>query len=165
MDIILLQRVEKLGQMGDVVSVKPGFARNFLLPTGRAVRATAAKLAEFKEKRKELEAHNLTLKKEAEAVASKMDGLSVVIIRQAGENGLLYGSIRSKDIAEALDAAGYKIARTQVALVEPLKTLGIQSVKVVLHPEVSVMVAINVAQSEEEAKMQASGETKKDQDA
>jgi large subunit ribosomal protein L9 len=154
MEIILLQRVEKLGQMGDVVKVKNGYARNFLLPTKRALRATAANRATFDARRKDIEAHNLEARKEAEAVAGKMDGQSCTLIRQAGESGQLYGSVTSRDIAEALADAGFKVARQQIILDRAIKTLGIHDVRVALHPEVSVKVGVNIARSAEEAASQ-----------
>ncbi|MBL8697349.1 MAG: 50S ribosomal protein L9 [Alphaproteobacteria bacterium] len=156
-EVILLERVESLGQMGDVVKVKPGFARNFLLPQKKAMRATKDNLAYFEKQRAQLEAMNLERKSEAEKVAVKMDGLSVVIIRQAGETGQLYGSVSNRDIAEAITAAGYTVDRRQVLLTQPIKALGIHAMRVALHPEVSIGVKVNVAQSAEEAKMQAEG--------
>ncbi len=156
MEVILLQRVEHLGQMGDIVRVKPGYARNFLLPKGKAERATATKIEEFKQKRAQLEAHNLQLKKEAEAVAAKMHDLSIIILRQAGENRLLYGSVRPQDIAEAVTAAGFTVTRTQAILSTPIKALGLHQVHIALHPEVSVAIVVNIAQTQEEALAQAS---------
>ncbi len=156
-EVILLERVEKLGQMGQVVKVKPGFARNFLLPQKKALRATKANLAIFEKQRTQLEATNLKRRQEAEQVAEKMTGLSVVIVRQAGESGQLYGSVSARDIAEAVDAGGFTVERHQVVLDRPIKTLGLHPTRVVLHPEVSVSVTVNVAQSEEEAAMQAKG--------
>ena len=147
MDIILLERVEKLGQMGEVVSVKPGFARNFLLPQKKALRATKANLEQFENQRVQLEAENLERKSEAEKVAEKIDGLKVVIIRQAGEAGQLYGSVSNRDIADAVAEAGFTIDRKQVNLTAVIKNLGMHPVKVVLHPEVSVEVTANVARS------------------
>jgi large subunit ribosomal protein L9 len=157
LDVILLERVENLGQMGDVVKVRPGFARNFLLPQKKALRATKDNLAYFEKQRAQLEAQNLTRKKEAEQVAGKMDKLSVVVIRQAGESGQLYGSVSARDISDAVTQAGFTITRGQVVLEKPIKTLGMFPVKVVLHPEVAVQVTANVAQSAEEAEMQAQG--------
>jgi large subunit ribosomal protein L9 len=157
LDVILLERVENLGQMGDVVKVRPGFARNFLLPQKKALRATKDNLAYFEKQRAQLEAQNLTRKKEAEQVAGKMDKLSVVVIRQAGESGQLYGSVSARDISDAVTQAGFTITRGQVVLEKPIKTLGMFPVKVVLHPEVAVQVTANVAQSAEEAEMQAKG--------
>lgn len=158
-EVILLQRVEKLGQMGEVVKVKPGFARNFLLPEKKAIRASKDNLAHFEEQRAQLEAQNLKRREEAERVAERVGGLSVVIIRQAGESGSLYGSVSSRDIADACAAAGLTIERSQVVLEHPIKTLGLASVRVVLHPEVSIPVVVNVARSQEEAEKQARGES------
>ena len=153
-EVILLQRVEKLGQMGEVVRVKPGYARNYLLPGKRAIRATKENLARFEQQRSQLEAQNLKRREEAERV----HGLSVVIIRQAGESGSLYGSVSGRDIAEAATAAGLSIGRAQVLLDHPIKTLGVRHVRVALHPEVMIGVAVNVARSPEEAEKQARGE-------
>ncbi len=155
MDIILLERVEKLGQMGEVVSVKPGFARNYLLPQKKALRATKSNLEQFEHQRVQLEAENLERKSEAEKVAEKIDGLKVIIIRQAGESGQLYGSVSNRDIAEAVAEAGFTVDRKQVTMNAVIKTLGMHAVKVVLHPEVSVEVTANVARSAEEAETQA----------
>ena len=155
MDVILLERVEKLGQLGQVVKVKPGYARNYLLPKKKALRATKENLAVFETQKAQLEARNLELKKEAEVVATKVDGLSVVVVRQAAESGVLYGSVSSRDIAEAVTAAGTSISRGQVAIPDPIKTLGLFKIRVVLHPEVSVTVTVNVARSVEEAAVQA----------
>ncbi|HXW20523.1 MAG TPA: 50S ribosomal protein L9 [Roseiarcus sp.] len=158
MEVILLERVARLGQMGETVRVKDGFARNFLLPRGKALRATEANKKKFESQRQELEARNLELKKEAEGVAAKLDGLSIVIIRQAGETGQLYGSVSGRDIAEAVTAAGFSVNRNQIALIQPIKTLGIHKTSVQLHPEVSPSVSINVARSQEQAERQAKGE-------
>jgi large subunit ribosomal protein L9 len=155
--VILLERVEKLGQMGQVVDVKPGFARNFLLPQKKALRATKDNLAYFEKQRAQLEAQNLSRKGEAEQVAQKLEGLSVVIIRQAGESGQLYGSVTARDIAQGVTEAGFTIVRGQVVQEKAIKTLGLYKQRVVLHPEVSVTVTINVAQSPEEAEMQSKG--------
>jgi len=154
MEIILLERVEKLGQIGDVVKVKPGFARNYLLPQKKALRATKANLAVFEKQRAQIEANNLKLKGEAEKIAGRMDDVHIVVIRQAGDTGQLYGSVSARDIAEALTAAGYTISRGQVAIEHPIKTLGLEKVRIRLHPEVSVIVTVNVARSAEEAEMQ-----------
>jgi large subunit ribosomal protein L9 len=158
-DLILLQRVEKLGQMGDLVSVKPGYARNFLLPQGKAVRATQANKERFERERAQLEAQNLKRREEAERVAERVAGLTVTLIRQASESGALYGSVSSRDIAEAASAAGLNIDRGQVLLVHPIKTLGISTVRVALHPEVIIEVRVNTARSPEEAEKQARGES------
>jgi len=153
--VILLERIEALGQMGDVVKVKPGFARNFLLPQKKAMRATKENLAYFEKQRAQLEVQNLTRKGDAEKVAEKMGVMSVVIIRQAGETGQLYGSVSNRDVATAITTAGYTADRRQVLLHEPIKTLGIHSTRLALHPEVTIEVRVNVAQSEDEAKAQA----------
>ena len=155
MDVILLERVEKLGQMGDVVSVKPGYARNFLLPRRKALRATKHNLEFFEGRRSQLEADNLQRKSEAESVAKKVDGLTVPVIRAAGESGQLYGSVTARDIAEAIIAAGVTVTRQQVMLDRALKTLGLEEIKVVLHPEVSASVVVNIARSQDEAEQQA----------
>jgi len=155
MEVILLERVEKLGQMGQVVNVKPGFARNYLLPQKKAMRATKANLTVFEKQKAHLEAVNLERRKDAQEVAVKMDGVTVVVIRQAAETGVLYGSVNNRDIAEALDAAGYKTDRKQVVIETPIKTLGLFKVRVVLHPEVSISVTVNIARSQEESELQA----------
>lgn len=157
-ELILLQRVENLGQMGDIVRVKPGYARNFLLPKGKALRANAANRARFENERAQLEAQNLRKREEAERLAERMQGLSVTLIRQAGDSGSLYGSVTPRDIAVAARDAGLTIARQQVILEEPIKILGLVEARVVLHPEVSISVTVNVARSEEEAERQARGE-------
>jgi large subunit ribosomal protein L9 len=156
-DVILLERVEKLGQMGQVVKVRPGFARNYLLPQKKALRATKENLAYFEKQRAQLEATNLKRKQEAEEVAKKLDGLKVVIVRTAGESGQLYGSVSARDISDAVTEAGVTVERRQIVLDKPIKTLGLHPVRVVLHPEVAVTVTANVAQSAEEAEMQAKG--------
>ncbi|MBT3069943.1 50S ribosomal protein L9 [Rhodomicrobium sp. Az07] len=158
MQVVLLQRVGRLGQMGDVVKVRPGFARNFLLPQGKALRATKENLVRFEKERAQLEAHNLERKQEAEAVSKKLDGQRVIVIRQAGDSGQLYGSVSTRDIADAVTASGFTVERGQVLLDHPIKTLGIHEVRVGLHPEVSVRVSVNVARTEEEALRQAKGE-------
>lgn len=158
MEVILLERVAKLGQMGDVVKVKDGYARNFLLPGGKALRATEANRGRFSEQRAQLEANNLARKKDAEAVAAKLDGQSFVLIRQAGESGVLYGSVSARDITDAVTAGGFTVSRNQVALNAPIKTLGLHTVSVVLHPEVSVSISANIARSPEEAERQTRGE-------
>lgn len=156
-ELILLERVEKLGQMGQLVKVKPGFARNYLLPQKKAMRATKENLTYFETQRAQLEANNLQRKAEATDISSKLEGLSVVVIRQAGESGQLYGSVSARDIAEAVTEAGFTIEKRQVVLDRPIKNLGLHPLKIVLHPEVSVTVTANVAQSTEEAQMQAKG--------
>ena len=158
MDVVLMERIESLGQMGDVVSVKNGYARNYLLPQGKAQRATAENLAAFAARRTELEARNLERRGEAEKVAKTMKEVSFVVIRQAGESGQLYGSVAARDVIEGLDGAGFKVDRDQVVLMRPIKTLGLHPVQVNLHPEVSVEVIANVARSEAEAERQAAGE-------
>jgi large subunit ribosomal protein L9 len=158
MDVVLLERIEKLGQMGEVVNVKNGYARNYLLPQGKAQRATAANLASFAERRVELEARNLERRTEAMGVSTAMAGATFVVIRQAGESGQLYGSVQARDVVEGLDGVGYKIDRNQVVLTRPIKTLGLHPVQVNLHPEVHVDVVANVARSEAEAERQAAGE-------
>jgi large subunit ribosomal protein L9 len=158
MEVILLERVEKLGQMGDLVNVKPGFARNYLLPKKKALRATAENSKLFDSQKAQLETQNLELRNEGEAVAKKMVGLTVVILRQASEGGQLYGSVNSRDVAEAVTEAGFTVDRHQVQLAATLKHLGISSTKVSLHPEVSVDVTVNVARSADEAAAQAAGE-------
>jgi len=157
-ELILLQRVENLGQMGEKVKVKPGFARNYLLPQKKAIRANADNLARFERERTQLEAQNIKRREEAERVAERIGAMTVVIVRQAGESGSLYGSVSGRDIAEAATAAGLTINRQQVVLDHPIKTLGLASVRVSLHPEVSIPVTVNVARSAEEAEKQARGE-------
>ena len=158
MEVVLLERVEKLGQMGDVVRVKDGFARNYLLPKKKALRATKTNLAYFESQRTQLEARNLERKTEAAAVAAKLEGKAFVLLRQAGDRGQLYGSVSPRDIADAITAGGYTVARTQVPLDKAIKTIGLHPMAVVLHPEVRVLVSINVARTEEEAERQARGE-------
>ena len=158
MEIILLERVPGLGQMGDVVKVKPGFARNFLLPQKKALRANKDNLSYFEKQRAQLEAANLTRRSEAEKVSGKLDGLSFNMIRQAGDTGQLYGSVTVRDLADAITAAGISVDRRQVALDQPIKTLGLHPIRVVLHPEVVVTVTANIARSEDEAVAQARGE-------
>jgi large subunit ribosomal protein L9 len=158
MDVILLERVEKLGQMGDVVDVKPGYARNFLLPRGKALRANKENRKRFEAERAQLEARNLELRKEAEAVETKLNGESVIVIRSASETGQLYGSVATRDVASALTEAGFTVARQQVELQRPIKILGLHDVLIRLHPEVSATVTVNVARTQEEAERQARGE-------
>lgn len=157
MEIILLERIEKLGQMGDLVRVKDGYARNHLLPAGKALRATRANRERFERERAQLEAANLERRAEAEDIAGRMEGLSVAVVRQAGDAGQLYGSVNARDIAEAVTASGYTVARRQVALDRPIKALGLYPARLVLHPEVAVTVKVNVARSDEEARLQAAG--------
>ena len=158
MDVVLLERIESLGQMGEVVSVKNGYARNYLLPQGKAQRATAANLASFEDRRVELEARNLERRTEAMGVSTSMADATFVVIRQAGESGQLYGSVQARDVVEGLDGAGFKIDRIQVVLNRPIKALGLHPVQINLHPEVHVDVIANVARSEAEAERQAAGE-------
>src|SRR6185312_16643815 len=153
-ELILLQRVEKLGQMGDLVKVKPGFARNYLLPRKRALRASKENRERFEQQRAQLEAQNIKRREEAERIAERVGGLSVVIIRQAGESGSLYGSVSSRDVADATTAAGLTVTRQQIILDHPIKNLGLAKVTVSLHPEVSIPVTVNVARSPEEAERQ-----------
>jgi len=158
MEVILLERVENLGQMGDVVSVKPGYARNFLLPQKKALRANDSNKKVFENQRAELEAHNLERKNEAAAVGEKINGRSFVLIRQASEAGMLYGSVTTRDIAASASDEGVHIERGQVRLDKPLKSLGVCQVRIVLHPEVSATIEVNIARSEDEALRQARGE-------
>ena len=158
MDVILLERIEKLGQIGDVVTVKPGFARNYLLPRKKALRATEANRAVFEQQRTQLEADNLKNREEAERVAKEMDGMTIVIVRQASDSDQLYGSVTPRDIAAGITEGGVTADRRQVKLDQPIKTVGMHPVRVDLHPEVTVDVIANVARTEEEAEMQARGE-------
>jgi large subunit ribosomal protein L9 len=162
MQVILLQRVAKLGQMGEVVNVKDGYARNFLLPQGKALRASDANVKSFEARKVQLEAANLETRKEAEAVGAKLDGQTFVVIRSASDAGALYGSVTPRDVAEAAEAAGFTVARTQVVMEKPIKDLGIHEVSVALHPEVSVSLRLNIARSPEEAELQASGKSIQD---
>ncbi|MCA0873678.1 50S ribosomal protein L9 [Seohaeicola saemankumensis] len=159
MQVILLERVAKLGQMGDVVDVKPGFARNFLLPQGKALTASDANVASFEAQKAQLEARNLETKKEAEALAERLDGQQFVVIRSASDAGSLYGSVTPRDAAEVATEGGFSVDRKQVVLINPIKELGLHSVSVVLHPEVQVEIKLNVARSAEEAELQASGKS------
>lgn len=155
-DVVLLERIEKLGQIGDVVKVRPGYARNYLLPQEKALRATRENIALFETRKAQIIADNLKRKSEAESVSVKMSGLSVTMIRQAGESGQLYGSVSTRDIADAIREAGYSVSKSQIYIATPIKTLGFSTCTVILHPEVSVDVFVNVAKTEEEAKIQAS---------
>ncbi len=152
MEIILLEKIERLGQMGDIVNVKNGYARNYLLPQKKALRKTKDNLALFEAKRKEYEAYNQKLKEKAEALAEEMNNLSVVIIRQAAETGQLYGSVTMRDVCEAIHDAGFKVERHQIVMGQPFKNLGIFDVRLSLHPDVSQTVRVNIARSAEEAK-------------
>ncbi len=159
MEVVLLERVAKLGQMGEVVNVKQGYARNFLLPQGKALRATPANLKRFEAERAQLEARNLEAKGEAAKVAAKLDGQAFVVIRSASDGGALYGSVTTRDIADAATAGGFSLDKRQVELNAPIKELGLHDVTVTLHPEVDATIVVNVARSAEEAAMQASGKT------
>lgn len=159
MQVILLERVSKLGQMGDVVAVKDGYARNFLLPQGKALRASDANIASFENQKAQLEARNLETKKEAEDLAAKLDGQQFIVIRSASDAGSLYGSVTTRDAAEAATAEGFSVDRKQVVLTAPIKELGLHNVTVVLHPEVDATIQLNVARSQEEAELQASGKS------
>lgn len=154
MEVILLERIEKLGQMGEIVTVKTGYARNFLLPQKKAMRATSSNKAVFETQRTQLEADNLQRRQEAASVAGKVDGVDVTIIRQAGDSGQLYGSVSARDIADAITESGVTVNRAQIVLNRPIKALGIYETRVALHPEVSVNVTVNIARTEEEAKLQ-----------
>ena len=159
MDIILLERVAKLGQMGEVVSVKEGYARNFLIPTGKALRANEANKARFEAEKAQLEARNLETKKEAESLAAKIDGQQFVVIRSASDAGSLYGSVTPRDAAEAATAEGFTVDKKQIVLQAPIKELGLHDLTVQLHPEVDATITLNVARSTEEAELQASGKS------
>jgi large subunit ribosomal protein L9 len=158
MQVILLERIGRLGQMGDVVKVKDGYGRNFLLPLGKALRATKDNMTEFEKRRVTLEARNLEMKGEAEQVSTTLEGKTFVAIRQAGDTGQLYGSVTPRDMAEVISAGGFTVDRRQVVIEKPIKNLGLHEVKVQLHPEVVVKVTMNVARSEDEAERQARGE-------
>jgi large subunit ribosomal protein L9 len=157
MDVILLERIEKLGSIGDVVKVKNGYARNFLLPRGKALRANESNRKVFEANREKIEAQNAERRSVAEGDASKVEGARVQLIRQASNAGHLYGSVSARDLAEALEAQGHKIAKNQIVLDRPIKSIGVQEVKIALHPEVSVVITVNVARSPEEAELQAAG--------
>ena len=157
MDVILLERIEKLGAIGDVVKVKNGYARNFLLPNGKALRANEANRKVFEANRERIEAQNAERRSAAEKDAKGIDGASIQLIRQASNTGQLYGSVTARDLAEALEAQGHKVAKNQIVLDRPIKAIGVQDVKVALHPEVAVTITVNVARSPEEAELQAQG--------
>jgi large subunit ribosomal protein L9 len=159
MEVILLERVAKLGQMGETVKVRSGYARNFLLPRGKALRATEGNKKHFETQRAQLEARNLERRKEAETVGEKLNGQSFIILRQSGETGVLYGSVSTRDLAEIMTQNGFTVDRNQIAINQPIKTIGLHNVPVALHPEVEVHVTINVARSPEEAERQARGES------
>ena len=165
MQVILLQRVAKLGQMGEVVSVKDGYARNFLLPQGKALRANESNVKSFEARKVQLETHNLETKGEAEAIATKLDGQVFVVIRSASDAGALYGSVTARDAAEAAEAGGFTVKRGQVVLDRPIKDLGVHTVTVTLHPDVAVKIRMNVARSVQEAELQASGKSIQDRAA
>lgn len=158
MQVILLERIGKLGQMGEVVTVKDGYARNYLLPQGKALRATKENMGHFETERATLEAHSLERKTEADALAVKVDGQSFVVIRQAGDSGQLYGSVSTRDVATTITDGGIEVARQQIQLDRPIKILGLHPVRIALHPEVEITVTVNVARSDEEAARQARGE-------
>ena len=158
MEILLIENVTNLGVRGDVVNVRDGYARNFLLPKGKALRATDANKQRFEKERVQLEARNLELKREADVVGAKLDGQSFVVLRQAGETGQLYGSVSPRDLAELMTKAGFSVERSQIVLNVPIKSIGIHKVPVALHPEVEVHVTVNVARSADEAERQARGE-------
>ena len=162
MQIILLERVSKLGQMGDVVDVKPGYARNFLLPQGKAQTASETNITAFEKQKSQLETKNLETKKEADALLGKLDGQTFVVIRSASDSGALYGSVSPRDAAEVATSAGFSIDRKQISLVKPIKELGLHEMSVVLHPEVTATIILNVARSTEEADLQASGKSIQD---
>jgi large subunit ribosomal protein L9 len=158
MEVILLERISRLGQMGDTVKVKDGFARNFLLPQGKALRANVANKKKFEGQRAQLEARNLERKSEATAVAETLDGMSFVVVRSAGETGQLYGSVSTRDIADLVTAEGFSVGRNQVELNQPIKAIGLTNVVIALHPEVEVTITLNIARSADEAERQAAGE-------
>ena len=162
MQVILLERVSKLGQMGDVVDVKPGYARNFLLPQGKAKTASETNIAAFEKQKSQLEAQNLETKKEADALLGKLDGQTFIVIRSASDSGALYGSVSPRDAAEVATSEGFSIDRKQISLVKPIKELGLHEMSVVLHPEVTATIVLNVARSNEEAELQASGKSIQD---
>src|ERR671920_284305 len=157
MEVILLERIEKLGAIGDVVNVKPGFARNFLLPNGKALRANESNRKVFESNRERIEAQNAERRSAAEQDSKGIDGTTVQLIRQASNTGQLYGSVSARDLAELLEAAGHKVAKNQIVLDRPIKAIGMQDVRIALHPEVSVTIHVNVARSPEEAELQAKG--------
>ena len=165
MQVILLERVAKLGQMGEVVNVKPGFARNFLLPQGKAMRASDANIKKFEGQKAQLEAQNLETRKEAEAFAQQIDGQTFVIIRSASDAGALYGSVSPRDAADAAAAEGFAVERRMIVLTTPIKDLGLHEIRVHLHPEVDATVTLNIARSAEEAELQASGRSIQDAQA
>lgn len=166
MQVVLLERVEKLGQMGEIVKVKDGYARNYLLPRKKALRATKENMVQFEAQRAQLEARNLEARSEAEKVQTKLEGVTIMVLRQAGDTGQLYGSVTTRDISDGVTTEGFSLNRTQVVLEHPIKSIGLHKVRVRLHPEVAVMITVNVARSQEEAARQAAGEdlTRRDMD-
>ena len=159
MEVILLERISRLGQMGETVRVKDGYARNFLLPQGKALRANEANKKKFEGQRAQLEERNLERKSEAEQISATLDGKSFIVVRSAGETGQLYGSVSTRDIADLLAAEGFNVSRNQVELNQPIKTIGLNNVAIALHPEVEVTITLNIARSADEAERQARGET------
>jgi large subunit ribosomal protein L9 len=159
MEVILLERISRLGQMGETVRVKDGYARNFLLPQGKALRANEANKKKFEGQRAQLEARNLERKSEAAKIAETLDGKSFIVVRSAGETGQLYGSVSTRDIADLVTAEGFSVSRNQIELNQPIKTIGLSNVAIALHPEVEVTITLNIARSPEEAERQAKGET------
>jgi large subunit ribosomal protein L9 len=159
MEVILLERISRLGQMGETVKVKDGFARNFLLPQGKALRANEANKKKFEGQRAQLETRNLERKSEAQTVADQLDGKSFIVVRSAGETGQLYGSVSTRDISEIVTAEGFTVSRNQVELNQPIKTIGLTNVAIALHPEVEVTITLNIARTADEAERQAKGET------
>ena len=159
MQVILMERVAKLGQMGDVVEVKPGFARNFLLPQGKALTASQKNISDFQIQKAQLEARNIESRKEAENLASRLDGQTFIVIRSASETGALYGSVTPRDAADAATNGGFSVSRKQIALIKPIKELGLHEMAVVMHAEVTATIILNVARSHEEAELQASGKS------
>jgi large subunit ribosomal protein L9 len=158
MEVILLERISRLGQMGETVKVRDGFARNYLLPQGKALRANAANKTKFEGQRAQLEERNLERKSEATAVAEQLDGMSFIVVRSAGETGQLYGSVSTRDISDLLTAEGFSVGRNQVELNQPIKTIGLTNVAIALHPEVEVTITLNIARSTDEAERQTRGE-------
>ena len=159
MDVILLERISRLGQMGDTVKVKDGFARNFLLPQGKALRANDTNKKKFEGQRAQLEARNIERRSEAQEIADRLDGKSFIAVRSAGETGQLYGSVSTRDIADLVTAEGFSVNRNQILLNQPIKTIGVTNVAIALHPEVEVTISLNIARTADEAERQAKGET------
>ena len=159
MEVILLERIARLGQMGDTVKVKDGFGRNFLLPQGKALRANEANKKKFEGQRAQLEARNLERRSEAQKIADQLDGKTFIVVRSAGETGQLYGSVSTRDISDLLTAEGFSVSRNQVELNHPIKAIGLTNIAIALHPEVEVTITLNIARTAEEAERQARGET------